>query len=250
LSSTISVIDTSTNTVVASIPDSLGPLQVGVTPDGTRAYVTNGGFVFNSFGTTVSVIDTATNNVIAIIPVGFVPTGIAFTPDGARAYVANRNSGPVWAIDTATNTVIATIPDVSASSGIAITSDGTKAYVSSQFDITISVIDTATNAAVATIPLAPTRNPAFVALTPDDTRLYVSNAANPITIGTLDVIDTATNTVIATIPTPDFCPLGIAIAPLIPRSKDDCKKDGYQRFRTLGFSNQGQCIKYVNEHTK
>jgi YVTN family beta-propeller protein len=186
---------------------------------------------------------------IDTIPVGFVPTGIAFTPDNARAYVANRNSGPVWAIDTTSNTVIATIPDVSASSGIAITSDGTKAYVSSQFDITVSVIDTATNAAVATIPLAPTRNPVFLALTPDDTRLYVSNAADPITIGTLDVMDTATNTVIATIPAPGFCPLGIAIAPLVPRSKDDCKNGGYQQFRTLAFPNQGQCIKYVNEHT-
>jgi YVTN family beta-propeller protein len=86
-------------------------------------------------------------------------------------------------------------------------------------------------------------------LTPDDTRLYVSNTADPITIGTLDVFDTATNTVTATIPASDFCPQGIAIAPLIPQSKDDCKKGGYQRFRSLGFSNQGQCIKYVNEHT-
>jgi YVTN family beta-propeller protein len=105
------------------------------------------------------------------------------------------------------------------------------------------------SAAIATSQAQTRAYVTFVALTPDDTRLYVSNASNPITIGTLDVIDTATNTVIATIPTPDFCPFGIAIAPLIPRSKDDCKNDGYLRFRSLGFRNQGQGIKYVNEHT-
>jgi YVTN family beta-propeller protein len=73
-SNTVSVIDTATNTVVATIPLRVQPLGVAITPDGTRAYVTDGD------SNTVSVIDTATNAVIATISVGLDPVGIAITP--------------------------------------------------------------------------------------------------------------------------------------------------------------------------
>ena len=72
---TLSVIDTATNTVVATVPVGLFPLGgIAITPDGTRAYVTN------SNSNTVSVIDTATNTVVATVPVGVSPDGIAITP--------------------------------------------------------------------------------------------------------------------------------------------------------------------------
>jgi YVTN family beta-propeller protein len=87
-SNTVSVIDIATNTVVATIPVGVEPAGVAITPDGTRAYVTN-------FVGTVSVIDAATNTVVVTIPVGQVPIGIAITPDGTRAYVTNENSNKV-----------------------------------------------------------------------------------------------------------------------------------------------------------
>jgi len=37
----VSVIDTATNQVTATIPTGKGPTSVSVTPDGRRAYVTN-----------------------------------------------------------------------------------------------------------------------------------------------------------------------------------------------------------------
>ena len=73
-SADISVIDTASNTVVATVPMGEEPIDVAVTPDGARAYVTNFG------GTTVSVINTATNTVVATVPVGAGPTGVAITP--------------------------------------------------------------------------------------------------------------------------------------------------------------------------
>jgi YVTN family beta-propeller protein len=39
---TVSVIDTATNTVVGTIAEGDGPIAIAITPDGTRAYVTNG----------------------------------------------------------------------------------------------------------------------------------------------------------------------------------------------------------------
>src|SRR5712671_688732 len=66
-SSTVSVIDTATDTVIATIPVDLTPFGVAVSPDGSKVYVTN------ISSNTVSVIDTATNTVSATIPVGLPP---------------------------------------------------------------------------------------------------------------------------------------------------------------------------------
>ena len=52
---TVSVIDTATNAVVATVEVGTGPRGVAFTPEGSRAYVTN------YYSHTVSVIDTDTN---------------------------------------------------------------------------------------------------------------------------------------------------------------------------------------------
>jgi YVTN family beta-propeller protein len=67
LSNTVSVIDTATNIVVATVLVGLRPAGVAITPDGTHAYVTNAG------DHTVSVIETATNTLVAsVLLPGFV----------------------------------------------------------------------------------------------------------------------------------------------------------------------------------
>jgi YVTN family beta-propeller protein len=197
-SNTVSVIDTATNTVTATIPVGSAPGSgVAVSPDSSKVYVTN------AASNTVSVIDTATNTVTATIPVGVSPFGVAVTPDGSKVYVANEDiahpsgivgPGTVSVIDTATNTVTATIPVGSAPGGVAVTPDGTKVYVANAFSNTVSVIATATNTVTTTIPA---EDPAGVAVTPDGTKVYVTNN---IESGTVSVIATATDTVIATIP--------------------------------------------------
>ena len=66
-SNSVSVIDTATNTVVATVAVGFAPLGVAVNPAGTRVYVANNG------SNNVSVIDTATNTVAATVAVGFSP---------------------------------------------------------------------------------------------------------------------------------------------------------------------------------
>ena len=83
---TVSVIDTATNTVVATVP-------VGIAPRGRRHPGWETRLCHeSSSSSTVSVIDTATNTVVATIPVGIDPFGVAVTPDGKHAYVANGSS--------------------------------------------------------------------------------------------------------------------------------------------------------------
>lgn len=189
----VSVIDTGTNTVTATIH--LGILikpvfetvktldsVVAVSPDGSKVYVTN--YVLDqqtrSAQGVVSVIDTGTNTVTATIRVGNNPSGIAVSPDGKKLYVGEPEG--VTVINTDTKTVIQGTVSQSLQNGIgavmdkkkavsgfvgptvdlgrglydpkriAISPDGSKAYVAGG-SYSISVIDAATNAVTATVPL-------------------------------------------------------------------------------------------------
>jgi YVTN family beta-propeller protein len=185
----VSVIDTATNTVVATVTVGLLPVTAAVHPDGTRVYVAN------ACSDTVSVIDTASNIVMAIIPVGRAPEGVSVNPTGTRVYVPNAGSNDVSVIDTATNTVVATVPvGIHPVSG-AVNPDGTRVYIPNFFaSNNVSVIDTATNTVIATVPVG--RGPEGIAVHPDGTRVYVANYVG----NTVSVIDAASNSVIATVP--------------------------------------------------
>jgi YVTN family beta-propeller protein len=97
---TVSVIDSTSNTVVNTISLGIAAFNIAITPDGTRVYLTdpNTGIV--------SVVGTATNTVIAAIPLSPNIRRVAVAPDGTRAYVMNPRDGTASVINTATNTPI------------------------------------------------------------------------------------------------------------------------------------------------
>jgi YVTN family beta-propeller protein len=77
--STVSVISTATNTVIATVPVGTVPHGVAITPDGAFAYVGN------EYSSTVSVINTATNTVVDTV------NGVAVAPEGV-AIMHQRNA--------------------------------------------------------------------------------------------------------------------------------------------------------------
>lgn len=184
---TVSVVDTSDNTVVATIPIAGSALNTAaVSPGGALVYVASGSGI-------ISVISTASNSVVGTITVGGFPSVVAFSPDGSRAYVTNHADDNVAVIDTATNSVVATI-DVGANPyGVAFSPDGSHAYITNQGSGTVSVIDTANSTVLDTIKVGDT--PTMVAVSPDGSLAYVNDFGS----GTVSVIGTATNSVIATI---------------------------------------------------
>ena len=70
--SSVSVIDTATNTLVANFFAGLSPNGIAASPDGAFVYVTDLG------NNSVSVISTANNSVVEIVPVGLFPMSVAF----------------------------------------------------------------------------------------------------------------------------------------------------------------------------
>jgi gliding motility-associated-like protein len=182
----VSVVDTTTNTVVANIALSSGALGVSASPNGKFVYVTTSPDI-------VSVINTATNAVASTIVVGSGPYGIAVSPDGSRLYVANSASNSVSVINTGTNSVVATVPVGSFPWGIAVSPDGSSVYVVNDYSNNVSVINTATNTVTTTITVG--TRPGFVAVSPDGSRVYVTNSG----ANTVSVINTATNTIVTNI---------------------------------------------------
>lgn len=178
------------------------PVDVAVSPDGTRAYVSNSG------SGSVSVIDTTTNTTVGDpIPVGSGPRGLSLSPDGTRAYVANYDGGTVSVIDTSTNKTVG-VPIVVGGSpwDVALAPNGARAYVTNVSG-TVSVIDTHTNQIVGGIALGAVTH--GVAFTPDGTRAYITRCG----AATVSVIDTSTESLVgAPIGVGDL-PDGIAISP-------------------------------------
>ena len=186
------------------------PQEVALTPDGSRAYVTDG-------STSVWVVDTKSNSVVGKIASGSDPERIAITPDGKRAYVTTITcglllcSGPgnppqlgsVNVIDTGTNSLVSTITfgqlPANFPSGVTISPDGTRAYVTPNMGSNIWVVDTASNSIIATISAAATGF-TDVSASPDGTTVYAIGWTNgPTQSFFVDVIDTRTDTVTTSI---------------------------------------------------
>ncbi|RXA15078.1 PKD domain-containing protein [Methanosarcina sp. MSH10X1] len=204
-SNTVSVINTSSDAVTATVPVGKKPMGVAVSPDGTRIYVANVNYEGRG---TVSVIDTARNEVTATVDIGYKygPCGVAVTPDGKKLFVADRDINGVSLIDTATNTVTATMPAGANPLGVAITPDGTKVYVTNRYSDNISVIDTATNKVTAAVKVG--LGPSGITVNREGTKVYVANCES----NSVSVINTSSDTVTATVPAGEW-PMGVAISP-------------------------------------
>ena len=92
-SNTVSVIDTLSKQVSATVAVGNSPAGVAITPDGKSAYVANSG------SNTISIIDISNNIVSATVTVGNSPQSIAITPDGKFAYVTNYSDRSVSVIE-------------------------------------------------------------------------------------------------------------------------------------------------------
>src|SRR5262249_11881578 len=122
--------------------------------------------------------------------------------------------------------------------GVAITPDGKTAYVTNN-NASVTPIEVATNKPGPEIKVG--RRPFVVAITPDGTPAYVTNVRSQ----SVTPIEVGTNK-----PGPEievgFFPIEVAITPkpLLPTSKDECKKGGWTNFGST-FKNQGACVNFV-----
>lgn len=206
---TVSIINTHTRAIVATIPVSQLPGGVAISPDGSVAYVAS--------HDTVSVVALANNTVVATIPFNSLsPQFVTFAPDGKTAWVdvlPNSSAFNVAAINTSTDTVASfdTIGDGTGMFGmIALDPKGCGGqgclYVPDVLHAAVDVMNLGNKSTIASIGVG--QHPGGAALSPDDGRLYITNISD----NTVSVINTVTNTVIATVPVGKN-PTGVAVSP-------------------------------------
>jgi YVTN family beta-propeller protein len=200
----IMVIDTTTHTIVQSIPNpDYSLLSIAAHPYLPVAYAS--GFHCCYTGG-ILVIDTSTFSIQTIIPYGDIIFDVQPSPDGQWLYASEYEGNGIVKIDLSTNTVVDNLPGMYWA-GLDISPDGTTLYVSDVADSEIVVVATDTLENVATIAAGP--GTFENELTCDGSELYVASFSN-----TVPVIDTQTYRVIYDIPLPSYnSSYGIAICP-------------------------------------
>ena len=189
----LSVIDASTDTVVATIAVGDKPWAVAVSTDGSTAYVSN------SQSNDVSVVDLRTRKVRATVVVGVRPCDLLLSPDGRFLDVVVYAVNVVAVIDTSTDSVVTKISVGGVNPyGMAMSPSGDTIYTanvdgSDNAASTISVIDTRTRSLTKVI--AGLNGSEGVTASPDGRTVYATSIRSSV----LSVIDAQTNQVTRTV---------------------------------------------------
>jgi YVTN family beta-propeller protein len=147
--SSVTVINTTTNAVTRTIP-------VGANPDGI-AYdpATDAVYVANSGSDNVSVIPTGASTVSTTIGLaaGAGPSGVAYDPGNSEVYVAEGGLNLLVGIDGTLNFVSSTTPTGSDPQDVAASPANGLVYVANEASRNLSVVDSASNTVVDNITL-------------------------------------------------------------------------------------------------
>jgi YVTN family beta-propeller protein len=202
----LSVIDSSTLDVVATIPLGKRPRGIHAAADGHTIYVALSGTPIGGPGVDesklpppdrsadgIGVFDTRQNKLLRVIPSGLDPENFDLSKDGSRIFVSNEDDAKASIVDIATGKVTKSFPVGEEPEGVKLSPDGKFVYVTSENNGTISVIDTASESLIKTFKVG--HRPRSVAFLPDSSRAYV-NAEND---GTVTVVDAVKHEVMQTI---------------------------------------------------
>jgi YVTN family beta-propeller protein len=159
--------------------------MVAVTPDGSRAFVTNIG------SGSVTAVDLKGKKHLKDIPTGAGAEGIAVTPDGRQVWVTNRAADTVTVIDAASLEILGSLPSAKFPIRAEATPDGRRILVSNAQSGDLSIFTTADRKLERRVSLELTAKeaegrlmddfgassvPIGIEIAPDGKRAYVAHA--------------------------------------------------------------------------
>lgn len=203
----MSVIDTSTNKIVATVPvGGVTGHELVASPDGKLVYVPiygNAGVGrAGTDGSEIAVIDLASKQIVGKVDFGHGvrPHCAVFGKDG-MLYVTTELDKSVSIIDPKTLKIVASVPTGQEQSHMFVLSkDGKRGYTANVGPGTVSVLDIAGRKTIAVIPIS--ANTQRISLSRDGSMVFTSDQKAP----RLAVIDTATDKVKqwVTLPSPGY----------------------------------------------
>ena len=170
-SDSVSVINTSTDTVIANVVVGFGPSDIVLDPDNSDVYVVD------TNSNNVVAISTVDNTLVSSISVGEEPRGIAYDPLNGELYVSNSGSNTVSVINASSNTVISTIEVGAEPTRLAYDPMNSEVYVvnsgsSAESSNIVSVINTTSNKVVENISVG--LNPSSITVDTKNGDIFVA----------------------------------------------------------------------------
>jgi YVTN family beta-propeller protein len=198
----IGVLDIAAQKLMGKLNAGSDPEEFALSKDGRRIYISN------EDTKTASVINIASGKLEHIIPVGQEPEGVTTTPDGKQFYVTCEAGGDIYVIDAKSYSPLAHFKVNGRPRSVAFLSAGGIGFIPSESAGELNVIDSVNAKVLKTITLPAGSRPMRVKLSPDETRLYVSNGR----AGTISVFDTHSYELLDTIKV-GTRPWGIGVSP-------------------------------------
>ena len=206
VSGDLSVIDSGTHRVIATVPLGKRPRGIHASPDGKTIYVALSGSPVagpdvdestlpppDKSADGIGVFDVAQNKLVRIIPGGSDPENFDVSKNGKELFVSNEDTSTMSIVDIDSGKVIKSIKVGGEPEGVRVSPDGNKVFITSEEDGTIAVLEPNEGRILSTFKVG--HRPRSIAFMPDGLRAYV-NAEND---GTVVVIDAKRYKILKTI---------------------------------------------------
>jgi YVTN family beta-propeller protein len=194
----LTVIDTRTDSAIASIAVGTRPRGVRVSQDGRTVYVALSGspkcpptmpdeecekLKADKSKDGIAVVDAASRRVSRVLPGGSDPETFDISRDGTTLFVSNEDAGTASVVDIASGKIRSTVKVGKEPEGVRVAPDGKTVWVTGETDHNVTVLDTKTGAVVGQVEVG--KRPRSLAFTPDGKRAYVTSEVD----GTVWVLD-------------------------------------------------------------
>ena len=219
----LSVIDTRTDSVVATIPVGTRPRGVRVTQDGKTVFVALSGspkcpptmpdeecekMKADKSKDGIAMVDAVSRKLSRVLPGGSDPEAFDISLDGSTLFVSNEDANTASIVDIASGKVRSTVPVGKEPEGVRLHPDGATVWVTGETDNNLTLLDTKTGKVVTQIKVG--KRPRDLAFTPDGKLAYVTSEID----GTVWVIDVPARKVAKVIQLPkDSKPMGVVVSP-------------------------------------
>src|SRR5215475_8984198 len=198
VSGDMTVIDSATYKVIATVPLGKRPRGIHASPDRKTIYVALSGSPIagpdvdestlpppDKSADGIGVFDVAQNKVVRVIKGGSDPENFDISKDGTQIFISNEDDSAVSVVDIASGNVVKSAKVGEQPEGVKATPDGKLVYVTSEETGTISVFEPASGKIVKTFKVG--HRPRSIAFLPDGSKAYV-NAENDGTVVLVDAV--------------------------------------------------------------